>query len=195
MEKATSFANSINRGLILTLKYKKQPQLFLHSISSNTTKVSFSKDPESLHIGSITTPKLTSSSTSTSSIPGSGISIPTEETLQRLQITTSNFTPNRDFLTLLQNLFSTKVKDDMTYQIDALNYPLSYMAIADLRAPISYMNQRADLEDTFGFVHVDQFGEIVDGTYEPSETYRLCGYEGIIKLSDFMCEEVCKAID
>ncbi|GME68527.1 unnamed protein product [Ambrosiozyma monospora] len=83
----------------------------------------------------------------------------------------------------------------MTYQIDALNYPLSYMAIADLRAPINYMNQRADLEDTFGFVHVDQFGEIVDGTYEINETYRLCGYEGIIKLSDFMCEEVCKVID
>lgn len=152
--------SQINRSLINTKKYVKQPQLFIHEISSEKTLVSFSEDPNKTPIGALKAP--------------SDI------------ITPNNFVEYKPFYNVLHESFATYAHLDQTYILDALNYPGSFMALSDYKVILDYMNQRPEMANTVGFIHVNFDCEMEPTSYEKNEMYNLCNIDGIITLSDFM---------
>lgn len=73
-----------------------------------------------------------------------------------------------------------------------MNYPESFMAIGDYKVILDYMNQRPELANTLGFVHVDSDGIMERGSYQPNDMYTLCNIDGIITLSENMNEQLQK---
>lgn len=108
--------------------------------------------------------------------------------LEKIEINVTNFKENKNFLPVLHKAFSENVFKDQTYIYDALNYPNSFMAIGDYKVILDYMNQRPEMCNTVGFVHVDENCEIDPNSYEKNDMYSLYNVDGIIKISDFMCE-------
>lgn len=152
-----------NRGLINTYKYKLQEQLYIHEFP-DVKKVSFSEDPYKLHIGTFRTD----------------------------YIDPSTFVENKDFIPVLHKVFGKHVYDDQAYIYDALNYAGSFMAIGDYKVILDYMNQRPEMPNTLGFVHVNDNGVMAPGSYEKNDMYTLCNIDGIIKISEFMNENLQK---
>lgn len=157
-----------NRSLVNTYKYKPQDQLYIHEFA-NVKKVSFSEDPYKLHIGTL---KVNSD-----------------------HIDPSSFVENKDFLPVLHEVFGKHVYDDQAYIYDALNYGNSFMAISDYKVILDYMNQKPDMQNTIGFVHVKGNGVMDVGSYEKNDTYTLCNINGIIKISEFMNENLQKYLN
>lgn len=174
MNRVSRAAYSINRSLVQTTKYAKQEQLYLHQFNSNLTTISFSQDSTKEPIGTV----------STNGLIGNDLS--------KFTVTPQNFKENKDFFTILNKTFFEKVYEDQTYIFDAMNYPGSYMAIGDYKIILDYMNQRPDLSNTIGFVHVDFAGQMEIGSYEPNEMYTLCNIDGIITLSENMNDQLQK---
>jgi hypothetical protein len=145
--------------------YAKQSQLFLHP-SDNGFRVSFSKDPTA----SPTIGKLTG-----------GVND---------SITPSNFTPNKDFVPLLQRVIVRNISDDFTYMMESKEYSGNYMPIYDLRSPPRY-ETTPEVEDIFGFIWCDDTGKVKDGSYEQNDQYQLVSQSGgVIKLSDYLLEQM-----
>lgn len=159
----------INRGLIRTFKYVKQPQLWLHEIAANTARVSFSKDPSALAVGIAKTSLAHDS---------------------QVDINYGNFEPNKDFLAWMHKLFGKEVYNDVAYQMDALNFRSSFLPIGDYKVMLEFMNQRPEFDNTIGFVRVDDTGVMYPDSYESNDVYMLCNADGIVKLTDYMCEKV-----
>ncbi|VEU24328.1 DEKNAAC105496 [Brettanomyces naardenensis] len=172
----TIMSGLINRSLIRTFEYAKQPQLYVHELTKDLTKISFSKDPSTLGVGTL-----------------KGLAIPSGRESQLL-ISTKNFIPNPEFLWFLQDLFHKKVYGDVTYQLDALNFRSSYLPIGDFKVILQYMNQRPEYENTLGFVLVDEDGAMVEDSYQPNEIYELCNSDGIVTLSEYMLDELRNAL-
>lgn len=157
--------SQINRPLINTRQYLKQPQLFIHEFSPEKTLISFSKDPEKTPIGAL--------KTRTNDI-----------------ITPSNFIEYKPFYNVLHEAFAKHAHLDQTYILDALNYPGSFMALSDYKVILDYMNQRPEMANTVGFIHVNFDCEMDPTSYQKNEMYNLCNIDGIITLSDFMVEKL-----
>lgn len=159
------------RRLLHTIKYAKQPQLYIHE-SITFTKVSFSKDPNKIHIGEV----------------------PSSADLSKIVIEPSKFMENSKFKDILHKTIAKNIYDDQSYVIEAINYRGSFMPIGDEKVIQEYMNQRPELPNTMGFVHVDNDGIMEKGTYEVNDTYTLCNVDGIIKLPETMLEHLLKAL-
>lgn len=173
MDKLSKASQMINRSLIQSIKYSPQKQIYLHALPS-ATLVSFSSNPNSIPIGSIPSLK--------------------KDELESVIIKPEQFKANADFLNVLHSTFSRSAHFDPTYQIDALNYPGSFMALGDYKIILDYMNQRPDLQNTIGFVHVGFDNIINPESYEKNDAYTVCNIDGVITLSDFMLEELQKEL-
>lgn len=170
--KVARAAYSVNRSIVNTVQYKLQDQLYLHQFNNELTTVSFSKDYNKVPIGTVkVTGKL-------------------EDTIVNVR----NFVEHKDFFPVLHKTFFDTVYDDQTYIFDAMNYPGSFMAISDYKVILDYMNQRPDMANTIGFVHVDFGGEMERGSYQPNEMYTLCNIDGVITLSENMKDQLQKYI-
>jgi hypothetical protein len=172
MQRISKAAYSINRNLVYTVKYNKQEQLFLHQINKDLIKVSFSENPEKLHLGTLNPEVI------------QGLD------LRFAEITVNNFKENKEFIPVLHKTFFNHVYDDQGYIIDALNYPGSYMAISDYKVILDYMDQRPEMQNTLGFVHVNPSGIMERGSYQKNDTYTLCNIDGVIKLSENMANQL-----
>ncbi|ODV87066.1 hypothetical protein CANARDRAFT_26498 [[Candida] arabinofermentans NRRL YB-2248] len=171
---SSNIYNQVNRRLVNTINYQFQPQLFLHLLTDKNTKVSFSKDPDSLPVGYF--------------------NAPAQVSLDKYVISPREFKPNSEFISLLQKIVSSNVQNDQNFMIEALNYPSNYMPIYDFKKISDFINQKPELDNVLGYVNVNELGEMVEGTYEQNHMYRLCNSDGMVKLSDYILEKVEEAI-
>lgn len=177
---ASNIARSIvntNKRFVSTIQYAKQDQLFIHQHDNGLTTVSFSKDPNKQYIGALKTSDATKGSRSD---------------LSEFEITPETFVENKDFVGILHDTYKRHVDEDQSYILEAMNYPGSYMAIADYKIILEYMNQRPELPNTLGFVHVGEDGVMIKNSYQKNDTYTLCNIDGIIKIPEFMAEQLQK---
>ncbi|ODV97866.1 hypothetical protein PACTADRAFT_47712 [Pachysolen tannophilus NRRL Y-2460] len=155
---------------IQSLKYKYQPQVYIHVVDKSTANVSFSAKPHSVPIGRI------------DGIDGSN--------LTNVKIESDLFKENKKFLEILHRLIGNRVQEDFAYKVEAGTHANSFLPIYDFRAPPAY-GRTPEVYNVFGYVHVNESGEMVPGSYEINQMYRLCNQtDGIVHLSDFLYEEI-----
>lgn len=172
-------ARSVNlyARFVSTFNYAKQDQLYIHQHDNGLTTVSFSEDPNKQYVGALKTSDATKGSPSD---------------LSQFSITPENFVENKDFLRILHETYKKHVHEDQSYILEAMNYLGSYMALGDYKIILEYMNQRPELPNTVGFVHVSDDGVMVENSYQRNDMYTLCNIDGIIKLPEFMVEKLQK---
>lgn len=144
-------------------RYSKNDQIFLHQMAGKV-EVSLSKEPGSLPIGY---------SPSTS-------------------ITPSTFEPNDEFVKLLHKTIHLSIQNDFTYVMEAGVNALTFMPIYDFRETPRF-GRTPEVDSVFGYVLVDEKGVIVPGTFESNHMYRVCNGVGLIKLSDYLLEQMKEA--
>lgn len=159
---------------ILSLKrllatYKKNPQIYIHEKAPHTFNFSLSRQADSIPIGSS----------------------------QSTDPTSSNFIPNAKFETILENAMANKVYDDFTFIMEAGTNANSFMPIYDFREIPKY-SRTPYIEDVFGYVQVDDKGQIVPNSWQRNSMYEICsGKTGLCKFSDYMYEvlqEQCEKV-
>ncbi|KAF7998885.1 hypothetical protein HF325_006417 [Metschnikowia pulcherrima] len=108
------------------------------------------------------------------------------------QVSPNTFQPNPDFMRLLHSTIQEGIQHDFTFIMEAGANALTYMPIYDFREIPKYA-RTPNVDDVFGYVLVDSEGKIVPGSYEKNDLYRVCNGAGLIKLSDYLLEEMRKA--
>ncbi|GMG00546.1 unnamed protein product [[Candida] boidinii] len=165
---------------IITAKFVKQPQLVKEGDGITEAIISFSKNPKSIPVGTIDLPK--------------EIKNFTELGLSHVELTVSNFKEDKIFKEILNDLIKNSIYNDFSYQIEAQVVPNSFMPIYDFR-DIPAHGRTPAMENVFGYVCVDENGVIIKDSFEDNNTYRLfSGTDGIVKLSDYLYEEIQKKI-
>lgn len=144
--------------------YSKNDQIYLHELSGKIA-ASFSKDPNDVVIGY----------------------------LPSKSFEPEQFKPNKGFLDLLNSNMHDKVHEDFTFIMEAGANAGTYMPIYDLRE-IPNFGRTPEVDSVFGYVRVTSDGKIVPKSYEPNEMYRLCNLKGLVKLSDYMLEQIQEAV-
>lgn len=113
----------------------------------------------------------------------------------RFIVDPTKFKPNNDFRALFHQCFYKHVYDDITYQLDALNFRSSFLPIGDFKIVLRFMNQRPAFENTIGFVRVDDEGAMIRDSYQSNDIYELCNCDGMVSLSDYMLEQIKASVD
>ncbi|GEQ68143.1 hypothetical protein JCM33374_g1810 [Metschnikowia sp. JCM 33374] len=143
-------------------KYAKNDQIYLHDIAGKYA-ATLSKNATDIPIGF--SPSLT--------------------------ITPSTFKGNPEFLDLLHGKIQKDIQNDFTFIMEAGANASTYMPIYDFREIPKYA-RTPNVDDVFGYVLVDASGKIVPESYEKNNLYRLCNGTGLIKLSDYLLDEMRK---
>lgn len=147
-------------------KYARNGQIYLHELGG-VYKFSFSDRPEALGIG----------------------------TSPLKNVSPANFQEETPFISLLHDQIRKKIHNDFSFIMEAGMNVNTFMPIYDFREIPKYARV-PEIENIFGYVHVNDQGKIVEGSYEPNSMYRLCnGTSGLIKLSDYLHEEVQKELN
>lgn len=144
--------------------YSRNDQIYLHDMSGKIA-ASFSKDPNDIVIGY----------------------------LASKSIDPEQFKPNKAFLDLLNSNIHDKVHEDFTFIVEAGANAGTYMPIYDLRE-IPNFGRTPEVDSVFGYVRVTSDGKMVPKSYEPNEMYRPCNVAGLVKLSDYMLEQIRAAV-
>ncbi|KAK9475724.1 hypothetical protein V1514DRAFT_322854 [Lipomyces japonicus] len=95
----------------------------------------------------------------------------------------STFVANKKFINLMHSILKENIHEDKFFQSLAATYQNNYMAIYDFRSPPVY-GRIPEVQDIFGMVRVDSEGEIVPGSYEKNDMYRIVTSDGICQFSD-----------
>lgn len=152
----------------LLLNYVKNSQIYIHDNKHDATTpytFSLSKDPKALPIGY-------------------------SKVLQN--VTPETFVPNPQFLEVAQSVIKDKVHEDFSFIMEAGMNASTFMPIYDFREIPRYA-RIPEMENVFGYIQVDDLGKMIPGGYESNNLYRLCnGTLGLLKLSDFLYEEIQK---
>lgn len=142
-------------------KYTRNEQIFVHP-TPGAFKYTFSSNPDAISIG-VT--------------PGA-------------EVSPSTFIPNPKFLDLLHEIIGKSIHQDFSFIMEAGVNVNSFMPIYDFREVPKY-SRIPEIENIFGYVHVDGQGKIAEGSYDPNPMYRLCnGTSGLVQLSEHMYDEV-----
>lgn len=107
------------------------------------------------------------------------------------KIDSSNFQDSEAFLSLLHSNIALDVHNDFAFILEAGTFANSYMPIYDFREIPSY-SRVPEVDNIFGYVHVNEEGKIIPGSYEPNSMYRLCNRSGLLRLSDHLYELIRK---
>lgn len=110
------------------------------------------------------------------------------------EINPDTFVPNDKFVLLLNDVIRKTVHDDFTYIMDAGTHAQTFMPIWDFRDVPRY-GRTPDVDSVYGYVLVDEHGKIVPETFEPNAMYRVCNGTGLMTLSQFLHDEVRKALN
>ncbi|OBA19306.1 hypothetical protein METBIDRAFT_46782 [Metschnikowia bicuspidata var. bicuspidata NRRL YB-4993] len=166
--KSVRFFKMIKRGATLGLlrqysRYAKNDQIFLHDVAGRYA-ATLSKNATDVPIGFSPS----------------------------LEVSPSNFEGNPKFLDLLHDRIKTGIQNDFTFIMEAGTNALTYMPIYDFREIPKYA-RTPNVDDVFGYVLVDGSGKIVPDSYEKNDLYRICNGTGLIKLSEYLLEEMKKA--
>ncbi|SGZ52357.1 CIC11C00000001166 [Sungouiella intermedia] len=144
--------------------YSKNDQIYLHDVNGKIA-ASFSKDPKDMVIGY----------------------------LNSKTMNPEQFQPNKGFLKLLNSNIHDKVTEDFTFIMEAGANADTYMPIYDFRE-IPRFGRTPEVDSIFGYVRVSSDGKIIPKSYEPNEMYRLCNGAGLVKLSNYMLEQIQEAV-
>ncbi|CAG90921.2 DEHA2G19976p [Debaryomyces hansenii CBS767] len=136
-------------------------QIFIHPIADSKFKVSLSPKENALPLGYSKNEK----------------------------ISTTNFDDNDEFLSVLHSNIASNVHNDFAFIVEAGTFANSYMPIYDFREIPSY-SRVPEVDNIFGYVHVNGDGKIIPGSYEPNSMYRLCNGAGLPRLSDHIYDLV-----
>ncbi|PIS50873.1 hypothetical protein CJI97_004413 [Candidozyma auris] len=99
------------------------------------------------------------------------------------------FSVNKRFLDLLNEKINEGIQDDFTFIIEAGANASTFMPIYDFREVPRYA-RTPEVDSIFGYVLVDDKGKIVPRTFDPNSMYRICNGAGLIKLSDYLHEQM-----
>ncbi|KAF3985396.1 hypothetical protein FT663_05317 [Candidozyma haemuli var. vulneris] len=99
------------------------------------------------------------------------------------------FSVNKKFLDLLNNKINESIQEDFTFIIEAGASASTFMPIYDFREVPRYARV-PEVDSIFGYVLVDDRGKIVPQTFDPNSMYRICNGAGLIKLSDYLHEQM-----
>lgn len=146
------------------ITYSKNDQIFLHDTPGGVL-ASLSQDPKDMAIGTSETNK----------------------------IDPEKFRPNKEFLELLHGSIHDKIDQDFTYIMEAGVNADSYMPIYDFRE-VPRFGRTPEVDSIFGYVRVSSDGKIIPKSYEANEMYRLCNGAGLVKLSNFLLEQLREAV-
>lgn len=109
--------------------------------------------------------------------------------------TPNEFVVEKKFIEKLHETIGSKVHKDFSFIMEAGMAANSYMPIYDFREIPNYA-RIPEVDAIFGYVMVDSEGKIVPNSYEANTSYRLVdGVNGLVKLSDYLCEEVRKVCE
>lgn len=147
-------------------KYSLNDQIKIHELAPNFFKLSFSEDAKAMAIGFSNSKN----------------------------ITPHNFQVNSPFLNQLHELIAKKIDNDFSFIIEAGTNANSYMPIYDFREIPKYA-RIPQVDNVFGYVMVDGNGKMIPNTYESNNLYRLCNGKGLIKLSDFLYDEIKEVVE
>lgn len=150
-------------------KDAKNDHIFIHPIANSKFKVSLSPKENALPIGY------------------SG----------KEEVNTTNFEDNDEFLSVLHSKIGLDVHNDFAFIVEAGTFANSYMPIYDFREIPSY-GRVPEVDNIFGYVHVNELGKIIPGSYEPNSMYRLCNGAGLPRLSDYLYDSVrqkCESVN
>ncbi|KAK9366064.1 hypothetical protein V1509DRAFT_649060 [Lipomyces kononenkoae] len=139
-------------------------QIYIHE----SNKLSLSKLPSAVHIGTATT--------------------------SPSMLTEATFRPNPAFLPIMHAAVSENIVNDKLFISIAATYQNNYMAIYDLRNPPVY-GRIPEVQDILGMVRVDSEGAIVPGAYEKNSMYRLVTNDGICRFSDYLVGKIRQACE
>lgn len=144
-------------------KDSNNDQIFIHPEANSLFKVSLSPEENALHMGHS----------------------------KGQEITPSNFKDNDVFLELLHSEIAKDVQNDFAFIMEAGTFANSFMPIYDFREIPSY-GRIPEVDNIFGYVHVNENGKIIPGSYEPNNMYRLCNGTGLPRLSDHLYSVIKK---
>lgn len=144
-------------------KYPKNDQIFIHKVGS-TYVANLSSNPKDIPIGFS----------------------------ESNEIHHETFKSNPEFLDLLNNKIKDSIQKDFSFIMEAGANANAFMPIYDFRETPNYARV-PEVDDIFGYVLVDSKGKIIPGSYEVNQLYRLCNGTGLIKLTDYLLEEMRRA--
>lgn len=101
----------------------------------------------------------------------------------------NTFLVNKKFVDLLNSTIHESIHKDFTFIIEAGASALTFMPIYDFREVPRYA-RTPEVDSIFGYVLVDDGGKIVPQTFDPNSMYRVCNGAGLIKLSDYLHEQM-----
>ena len=149
-------------------QYTRNPQIFIHELGPGNYKFSLSKSPDALDMGI---------SSSTNPTP-------------------ANFRIRDEFKQLLNDTMKNQIHDDFTFIMEASTNANSFMPIYDMREIPRY-GRIPYIEDVFGYVMVNDKGQLIPDTYQENDMYTMCsGKTGLPKFSEYMyltLQEKCEA--
>lgn len=144
-------------------QYPKNDQIFIHKVG-NTYVANLSSNPKDIPIG------FSDSN----------------------EIDHETFKSNPEFLDLLNNTIKNSIQKDFSFIMEAGANANAFMPIYDFREIPNYARV-PEVDDIFGYVLVDGDGKIIPDSYEVNQLYRLCNGTGLVKLTDYLLEEMRKA--
>lgn len=109
------------------------------------------------------------------------------------EINHETFKANPKFLELLNDKIKNEVQRDFSFIVEAGANANAYMPIYDFREIPNYARV-PEVDNIFGYVLVDREGKIVPGSFEINLLYRICNGSGLVKLTDYLLEQMRKAI-
>lgn len=104
-------------------------------------------------------------------------------------INPNNFYVNEKFVEVLHDTISNQIQDDFTFIMEAGANANLYMPIYDFREVPRY-GRIPEVDNIYGYVMVTEQGKIVPGSYQSNNLYRICNGAGLIKLSDYLLEQL-----
>lgn len=102
----------------------------------------------------------------------------------------SQFEENPKFRLAFFDFLSKNIHKDFSYQLEASEYALNFMPIYDFRHIPEY-GRRSQVDDIFGWINVDRTGEMVKGSFQANDMYRIfTKSNGFPKLTDYLKENI-----
>lgn len=108
-------------------------------------------------------------------------------------VTPGNFHVNEEFVSLLHKFIGDSIQNDFAFIVEAGANANLFMPIYDFREIPRY-GRIPEVDNIYGYVMVNESGKIVPGSYESNNLYRICNGAGLVKLSDYLYEELQKKV-
>lgn len=148
---------------------------YVHKVGDDRAVISLSKLPKDLGLGILSQASL-------------------YVTKDKLELTDKNYRENRVFVDRLNSFLAANLPNDFSYILEAANYQSSFMPVYDFRQVPEY-GRRSEVDDTFGWIQVDDQGIMIANSYQANSMYRgFTNASGLPRLSDYLLEHLSEYV-